>query len=268
MAVVLKEEIRDGVTLLTMHRPERLNSLNMELVTELEAALAAADADERCRVVILTGAGRGFCSGADLRGEGEQPGADAHATVQSGMRVQEAYAAVVTRMRAMRTPVIAAINGPAVGGGLAIALGADVRVAAASARFGVAMVRIGLSGGDMGISYLLPRAVGYARAFELMLTGRLFDVAEAERLGLLSRTTPNGGAVDAAVEIAEAILANSPFGVWMTKQVMWAALEAGSLQGAVEIENRSQILAIQTEDSVEAVAAYFTEKRPPRYAGR
>lgn len=268
MSTVYEERPRDGVVVLTLNRPDRLNSLTLEVVTELEAALARADVDETCRVVVLTGAGRGFCSGADLRGEGEQPGSPAQSTVPSGMRVQEAYAAVVTRLRRMRTPVIAAINGPAVGGGLAIALAADVRVAARSACFGVAMVRIGLSGGEMGISFLLPRLVGASRAFELMLTGRLFGAEEADRMGLLARVVPDGEVVDAALDIAAAILENSPFGVWMTKQVMWSALEVSSFQAAVDLENRTQILAIQTEDSLEAVAANFTEKRPPHYRGR
>lgn len=265
MQTVLVDQRIPGVSVLTLNRPARLNSMTMELVQDLHDALQAAARDRSCRVVVITGAGRGFCSGADLRDEGEQPGSDAHATVQAGMYVQEAYAGLIPRMRSMSQVVIAAVNGPAIGGGFAIALGADIRIAAESARFAVAMVRIGLTGSDMGISYLLPRYVGASRAHELMLTGRFIDVREADRIGLLSEVVPDGQALDAAMKKAAQIMANSPLGVRLTKQAMWASLECGSMQAAIELENRNQILAIQTQDSVEAVKAYFIEKRAPRY---
>jgi enoyl-CoA hydratase len=163
--------------------------------------------------------------------------------------------------------VIAAVNGAASGGGLALALASDVRVAAASARFNVAFVRIGLSGCDIGVSWLLPRLVGASRAFELLLTGRLIDAEEADRIGLVSRVVPDGSVVDAAVEIAGQIAANSPLGVWMTKEVMWSNLEVPSLQAGIDLENRTQILSSFTEDHREALAA-FLEKRPPSYRNR
>jgi len=265
---VLVDQPSPGVRVITLNRPARLNSMTMALVQGLHAALSDAALDRRCRVVILTGAGRGFCSGADLNGEGEQPGAEAHDTVQAGMVIQEAYAGLIPRMRAMPQVVIAAVNGPAIGGGLAIALGADIRIAAESAKFAVAMIRIGLTGSDMGISYLLPRYAGASRAHELMLTGRMFDVHEAERIGLLSAVVPDGQALPAALDKAAQVMDNSPLGVRLTKQAMWASLECGSMQAAIELENRNQILAIRTEDSVEAVQAYFVEKRPPRWRER
>jgi enoyl-CoA hydratase len=170
-------------------------------------------------------------------------------------------------MRALRQPVIAAVNGPAAGGGLALALASDVRLAAPAARFGVAFVRIGLSGCDIGVSWLLPRLIGASRAFELMLTGRVVDAAEADRLGLVSRVVEDRPVVDAALDVADEILANSPTGVWMTKEVMWSQLEVGSLQAGIDLENRTQIMTSMTEDLREAVTA-FVEKRPPRFGGR
>jgi enoyl-CoA hydratase len=163
--------------------------------------------------------------------------------------------------------VIAAVNGPAAGGGLALALGADIRVAAASARFNVAFVRIGLSGCDIGVSWMLPRLIGASKAWELMLTGRIIDAETADRIGLVSRVVPDGEVVDAALAIADEIIANSPFGVWMTKEVMWSNLEIGSLHAGIDLENRTQILTTFTEDMQEAMRA-FLEKRPPEFRNR
>src|SRR5689334_13064239 len=178
MSTVLASQPRPGVTLLTMNRPERLNAMSAELVTDLHAALDQVAADRSCRVVVLTGAGRGFCAGLDLQEGATPPGGEGLGRVQSGMRVQQSIARLIPHLRAVPQPVIAAVNGPASGGGLALALGCDVRVAAQSARFNVAFIRIGLSGCDVGVSWLLPRLVGASRAFEMLLTGRLIDSAE------------------------------------------------------------------------------------------
>lgn len=177
---------------------------------------------------------------------------------------QQHIAALVPRLRSLRQPVIAAVNGPAAGGGFALALASDVRVAAASARFNVAFIRIGLSGCDIGVSWLLPRLVGASAAFELLLTGRLIDAGEAHRIGIVSRVVPDGEVVDAALDIAEEIAANSPMGVWMTKEVMWSQLEVGSLQAGIDLENRTQILTSFSDDMAEAVTA-FLEKRPAHF---
>lgn len=267
MTTVLSERLSEGVTLLTLNRPERLNAMNHELVADLRSALDDVATDRSCRVVVVTGAGRGFCSGLDLQGPGEPPDADGLGDAQARFAGQQHIAGLVPKLRSLRQPVIAAVNGPAAGGGLALALACDVRVASESARFNVAFVRIGLSGCDIGVSYLLPRLVGASRAFELMLTGRFVDAAEAEGIGLVLRVVPDGQAVEAALEVAEAIRANSPFGVWMTKQVMWSNLEAGSLQAAIDLENRTQILTTFTEDQREAMLA-FLEKRPPEFGDR
>jgi enoyl-CoA hydratase len=264
---VRSEVVEEGVTLITLDRPERLNAMSIELVADLHAALDDVAADRECRVVVLTGAGRGFCAGLDLKGIGTNPAAAGLGRAAAGLTTQQHIATLVPHLRSLRQPVIAAVNGPATGGGLALALAADVRIAATSARFGVAFVRIGFSGCDIGVSWLLPRLVGASRAFELMLTGRVFDSDEADRLGLVTSVVPDEELLDRAFETARLIVGNSPFGVWLTKEVMWSNLEVGSLQAGIDLENRTQILASFTEDQQEAVAA-FLEKRPPSYRYR
>jgi enoyl-CoA hydratase/carnithine racemase len=264
MADLSVTEPTPGVRVLTMDRPERLNALSWGLVDDLHEALDDLHRSNDVRVVILTGAGRGFCSGLDLV-EAATSGssiAEGLKGVAGGMRTQEHIARLMPKMRDLRQPVIAAVNGPAFGGGLALALGSDIRIAGRSARFGVQFSRLGLSGCDIGVSYTLPRLVGSGRAFELMLTGRAFDVDEADRIGLLSEVVDDDALMDTAMEKAELLLANAPMGVVLTKQAMWANVDAPSLESALHLENRNQILASQTGDLAEAAAA-FMEKRPP-----
>jgi enoyl-CoA hydratase len=267
MSTVLLETIRPGIALLTMNRPDRLNAMSRELVGDLHARLDEIAADPSCRVVVLTGAGRGFCAGLDLKEVPSAPGSEGLGRTQAGMATQQYIASLIPHLRSLRQPVISAVNGAAAGGGLALALGSDVRIAGASARFNVAFVRVGLSGCDIGVSWLLPRLVGASRAYELMLTGRIIDAAEAERIGLVVRVVPDDELLDAALETAGQIAANSPFGVWMTKEVMWSNLETGSLQAGIDLENRTQVLASTTGDMNEALAA-FLEKRPPDFSNR
>lgn len=267
MSSVLIDHPAEGVTLLTLNRPERLNAMDADLVAALHDALDAVRQDRDCRVVVLTGAGRGFCAGLDLGGYGAAPDSEGRGPVGAGMATQQHIASLVPHLRSLHQPVIAAVNGPAAGGGLALALASDVRIAATSARFNVAFVRIGLSGCDIGVSWLLPRLIGASRAFELLLTGRIIDSAEADRIGLVTRVVPDGQVVDAALETAALIAANSPWGVRMTKEVAWSQLEVGSLQAGIDLENRTQILSSFTEDHREAIGA-FLEKRPPRFTHR
>lgn len=213
---------------------------------------------------MITGAGNGFCAGLDLGGYGTPPGADGLAGVAAGFATQTHIASLIPHLRSLPVPVIAAVNGAAAGGGLALALGSDIRVAGRSARFNVAFVRVGLSGCDIGVSWLLPRLIGASRAWELMLTGRIIESDEADRIGLVTRVVPDDGLLDSAYETAELIASNSPWGVRMTKEVGWSQLEIGSLQAGIDLENRTQILSSHTEDMQEAIAA-FLEKRPPRF---
>jgi enoyl-CoA hydratase len=264
MSTLLVDQPERGVTRITLNRPERLNAMNAELVEELHDTLTGIAADPSCRVVLLTGAGRGFCAGLDLGGYGGAPGSDGLGGVEAGFATQRHIAALVPRLRSLSQPVIAAVNGPASGGGLALALACDIRIASSSARFNVAFVRLGLSGCDIGVSWLLPRLVGASRAWELMLTGRIIEADEADRIGLVLRVVPEDMLVDAALETAGLIAANAPWGVRMTKEVMWSQLEVGSLQAGIDLENRTQVLSSMTGDMREAVAA-FLEKRAPRY---
>jgi enoyl-CoA hydratase len=255
---------RDGVALITLNRPEALNAMNAELIAGLHEAFAALRHDRSCRVIILTGAGRAFCAGLDLKQGAAPPEAAGLGRVQAGLAVQQSIATLVPTMRGMRQPIIAAVNGAASGGGFALALASDIRLAATPARFNVAFVRIGLSGCDIGVSWLLPRLIGASRAYELMLTGRFVAAEEAKAMGLVLDVVPDGTVVDAALAEAELILANSPFGVQMTKEVMWSQLEIGSLTAGIDLENRTQLLASHAGDMAEAVAA-FVEKRPPTF---
>src|SRR5919106_4571587 len=180
MPTVVIEEAKPGIRQITLNRPERLNAMNHELVSAVHDALDEVDADTSCRAVVLTGAGRAFCAGLDLKGPGSAPGTDGVGRAQAGMLSQQHIASLYTHMRRVRKPIIAAVNGAAAGGGFAFALASDIRVAAQSAKFNVAFVRIGLSGCDVGVSYLPPPVIGAAKAFELMLTGRFVDAQEAE----------------------------------------------------------------------------------------
>ncbi len=261
---VLVSYPRDDVALVTLNRPHRLNAMNQALVEGIYDACDEIDARPTLRTAIITGAGRGFCAGADLGGYGTQPGTEELGRVQRTFAVQQRITGLIPRLQRLKVPVIAPVNGPAAGGGFALVLGSDIRIAAASASFNVAFVRIGISACDIGTSWLLPRIVGAARAHELMLTGRIFDAAEAERIGLVTDLVPDADLLDAALAKADLIRANSPFGVFMTKEVMWSALEIGSYQAAVDLENRTQVLASMTADAGEAMHA-FLEKRDPDF---
>lgn len=265
-ATVRTERVRKGVDVITLDRPERLNAINHQLLDDLEAALDRSDGDGTCRVVVLTGAGRAFCAGLDLR-EMTGPASGVEGSPQGLMRHAQSVVRVVPMIRAVRKPTVAAVRGAAAGGGMAMSLACDVRVAGAGARFSAAFVKIGVSACDLGLSWILPRLIGASRAFELMLTGRTIDADEAERVGLVSKVVDDDAVLDEALDVAEAIAANSPFGVWMTKEVMWANLEVGSLAAGIDLENRTQVLGLLTEDHREAVAA-FLEKRPPRFQNR
>ncbi|MGE0384364.1 MAG: enoyl-CoA hydratase/isomerase family protein [Gammaproteobacteria bacterium] len=258
MAYVERENISPEIALLRLNRPERLNAITSDLMREFLGRLDDLAADRACRAVILTGAGRGFCAGADIKGgdpiTGTVPIWDS----------QKLFSEVTLRMRSLPQPIIAAVNGPATGGGLAFTVASDIRYAAQSARFAASFVRIGLSGCDMGTSWNLTRLVGTGRAHELLLTGRIIDADEACRIGLVLEVVPDGEVVHRAVKAAELIVQNSPLGVAMTKEVMWATTEIPGFRTAVELENRTQVLMTQTADQAEAVTA-FLEKRAPRF---
>jgi enoyl-CoA hydratase/carnithine racemase len=263
--VLVSDRIRPSVQLVTLNRPEQLNAMTAELCEALHEELDRVGRDRTCRAIVLTGAGRGFCVGVDLRGYGQSPGSDGSDPARDHLANQEHMSRLILRLRATPQPVIAAVNGPAAGLGLALALGSDIRFAASGAVLRVAFINIGVSNCDMGTSWLLPRLIGASRAHELMLTGRRVDAEEAERIGLLAEVVEPDRLLDRSLEAAEQIAAWSPWGVRLTKQGMWAALEIGSEQAAVEYEDRQQIMALHGRAPAEAVTA-FLEKRPAEFA--
>ena len=264
MPLVSVERVDPHVTLVTLDNPSRLNSMSFALVGDLYAALEEVAADGECRVVVLTGAGRAFCSGLELEHAGLPPGAEELGRHRMGMRAMAYMGGVVPAMRDIPQPIVAAIRGPAYGGGMCLSLGADIRLAGRSAVFCGAGISNGLSGTELGVSWLLPRAVGSSNAAEMLLTGKRVDADEALRIGLVSRVTDDEAVVPIAIEMAVGMCTFSPFGLALTKETMWASLEVASLRAAVDLENRTQLLAGHTGNLTEASAA-FREKRRPIY---
>jgi len=254
----------DGhVATITLNRPERLNALSFDTVLPLRDAFAAVGEDHDTWAVVLTGAGRGFCSGLDLEDHGVPPHIAGLPVSRIATRAMALFADLVPAMRDLPQPVIGAIHGAAYGGGLCLAAACDVRLAGASARFCGAGIRNGLTGTELGVSWILPRMIGAAHAFELILTGREVDAREAERIGLVSRVVPDEGLLEAALGVADEICAHSPHGVAMTKRVLWSNLETASLHAAMELESRNQLLVRMTTQNLdEAIRARKAGRKP------
>lgn len=261
---ILIERPLAGIAIVSLNRPSRLNALTRETLKSLNTALDGLAADEDCRAVVITGVGRAFCAGLDVQAANDRNKQQSSGAVDK-LFWQEHFAGLGGRLRAMPKLVVAAVNGPAAGVGMALALSADVRIATPSARFLIASVRLGLSAGESGISYLLPRMIGASRAFDILLTGRPIEAEEAERIGLVLRLAAPDDLLSQAIDYAQTVLANSPYSVAQTKKLMWDNLDA-SYPTAIAAENRTQILGTMTRDYAEATAA-FMEKRPPRFEG-
>jgi enoyl-CoA hydratase len=244
------------ITVLRLQRPERLNAISFELVTELHDTFDAIASDVDCKVVILTGAGRAFCAGLDLKDFGTPPQQGEHRHMPAGVDAQTFMSNLTVRMRDLPQVIIAAVNGPAFGGGLALACAADIRVASESARFCSAFIRTGLSGTDIGITYLLPRLIGNANGFDLILTGRDIDAAEALRMGLVSRVVADEELMDLALGYARGMAAYTASGLRTTKEVLWHNTEATSLTSAIALEARNQNLLNFAPDVREYMETY------------
>lgn len=249
------------IAVITLNRPDKLNALSSDLVEELHATLDDIAADNDCRVVVLTGSGRGFCAGLDLTDPNPPAAGGGTEFPRSGMRWQERIAALTVKLHRLRQPVIAAVNGPAYGGGFALAMASDIRIAAESARFCTQFIKLGIGGCDIGVSYTLPRIIGAGPAFDLILTARTVDAAEALRLGMVTRVSPDGQVLDDALTIAETLCGYGKFGLESTKQVLWANLDAGCLETALHVENRSQILASQSGEIRQFATAFAQRKK-------
>jgi enoyl-CoA hydratase len=260
---------RDGaVTTVVLDRPERLNALSYDVIRGLSQTLADLRGDPGQRVVVLTGAGRAFSAGIDLREQAA--GAkwdDRLGHVQERYALQQAVAELVVGLRRIPQPVIAVVSGVAAGGGLSLACAADIRIAEPAATFSAAFVRLGASGGDLGSSYFLPRIIGWDRAADLLYTGRTIDADEAERMGLVTRMTGSGQGLAAARELAAEMLAVAPMSTRMTKSLLNLSRDGATLEQMIEFENRTQILLTHTEDFAEGSRA-FAERRPPRFSDR
>jgi len=268
------ERLDDGaIVVLTINRPHRRNALDAQTLAELHRLLDSLNGDPVARVVVLTGAGDAFCAGADIKAQPDDL-IDASATPQTALQAavtsrvaitlsaQELMASAFEKIHRLRQPVIAAVNGFALGGGFALTLACDIRYAATQATFGAVFIRHGVSACDMGTSYHLPRLIGASRAAELMLTGRVFDATEAATIGLVLGVVEGGELLDIAVAKAREIARNSPLAVWMTKETMWQTVDAPSLRHALDMENRTQVMCTASGDLAQSFAAFREDGTP------
>jgi enoyl-CoA hydratase len=257
---VLIDRVEDGIVRITLNRPHRRNAIDESLIDGLHVALDTVERDQDVRAVVLTGAGRGFCAGADLKEAGDLAGRGC----VDLYRGQQRLARLSVRLHELPVPVVGAVNGVAAGGGFALAAACDLRVASTAAHFSVANVTIGVSGGEMGLSWLLPQSLGRSRATELLLTGRRLGAAEAYEWGFVNRLVePGAGDVVAeAVSLARAVAANPPFAVRLTKESLQTTATAASLREAVLLENRTQVLAVFTGDIDDAIGSFRAGGRP------
>ncbi len=256
------KEPEAGIGLITLSRPDRLNALSLDMVGELHVLFSEMIERKDLRILILTGEGRGFCSGADpkdVRLRQQFPISYPDPTVHL-IAIQKRYADLVLEMRHLPQPIIAAVNGPAAGGGMCLALAADVVIAGPRAAFTPSFINIGLSGGEMGTTFFLPQKVGSGRAAEILLTGRTVDAQEAEKIGLVSRVVEENRLLEAAMDIARILLAKSPMGLRFTKEALNLSLTAPSLEAAIEFENRNQSMCCSTADFFKAVEAFLKRK--------
>src|SRR6266508_1624064 len=265
MPFVLIEKPRPHVTLVTLNRPERMNSMAFDVMIPLRDALEEVSIDNDARVVVLTGAGHGFCSGADLEDSGTVPNIAGLTRSSIAQRSMDLLHDVIVALRKMHQPVIAAVNGAAIGGGFCLAVGADIRIASDAALFRAAGINNGLTSTELGISYLLPRAIGSSRAFDIMLSGRDVDAAEAERIGLVSRTVPQDQLLDTCYELAERIIGFSRVGIECTKRLLWSSLDAGSLSSHMDHEGHAQLYVRLTTENFEEAIRARKDGRPPVY---
>ena len=263
MRYVRVEKPRPHTSLIVMDRPERMNSMAFELIVPLREALAEVAQDNDTWCVILTGSGRAFCSGADTHSTEPPPNIEGLTLTRIATRAMSVLTELVPSMRRMPQPVICAVNGPAIGGGMCLTLGADIRIAGESAYFRAAGINNGLTSAELGLSFLLPRAIGSSRAFEIMLSGRDVSAVEAAEIGLVSRTVPDEQLLDTALDLADRINGWSTQGVSLTKRMIWSGLETGSLEAAIELESHTQLFVRMTTQNFEEATLARKEGRKP-----
>jgi enoyl-CoA hydratase len=265
MPFVLVEKPRPHISLVTLNRPERMNAMAFDVMIPLREALERVSVDNDTRVVVLTGAGDAFCAGADLEDAGVVPNIAGLTRSVIARRALELLDDVIVALRKLHQPVIAAVNGAAIGGGFCLSVAADIRLASEDAYFRAAGINNGLTSGELGISYLLPRAIGSSRAFEIMLSGRDVGAGEAERIGLVSRAVPAADLLDSCYDLAERITGYSRLGVENTKRLLWSGLEAGSLAAHMDHESHAQLYVRMTTGNFEEAIRARKEGRTPEY---
>ncbi|CAA0093387.1 putative enoyl-CoA hydratase echA12 [Zhongshania aliphaticivorans] len=253
-------EEKGAVDWVILNRPDSLNALNLEMVTALRDYFRGMATRPERRIIVLRGAGRAFCAGLDLKEEETQ---DLNSP-QQGLAFQRSIAEIYIAMRRCPQPIISLISGAACGGGLSLALASDIRIADTTAKMNCAYIRIGLSGCDMGSSYFLPRLVGASLAAELILTGKFILAQRALDIGLVSQVVELGQLENAVEEDLKLMLSNSPLGLRLSKEALNVNIDTASLEAAIALEDRNQILCSLTEDSKEGLVA-FTERRAPHY---
>jgi enoyl-CoA hydratase/carnithine racemase len=256
-------EVKDGIATLTLNRPERLNALGGSLRQDLFDAVTRAGADPEVRVMVVTGAGKGFCSGGDVKAMGEAKAGQRERPLIE--KIAPGRDRTLLAMREAPQPIIAAVNGAAAGAGMNLALGCDIRIASTTAKFTQAFVKRGLHP-DWGGTYFLPRVVGMAKACEMIFTGEVIDAAEALRLGIVSRVVAPEELLPTAYEVARRIAAGPPVAIRLAKRSLYAN-EDLDLRGALQIETMAQNICFETEDATEGIRA-FGEKRTPVFKGR
>jgi enoyl-CoA hydratase len=262
--LVLVDKPQPRTTVVTLHRPDRLNAMSIDLVIALDEVLNRVADDNDTSVVVLTGTGRGFCSGLDLKDYGVIPNIDGLTVGRIAQRSMRYYSRLILTLRRMPQPVLAAINGPAYGGGMCLACATDLRIASRTAVFNATGIVNGLTSTELAISWLLPRLIGASHSNDLLLTGREVGAEEAFRLGLVSRVVADDQLLPTALAMAAAMTRFSPYGLEMTKSILWVNLENPSLESAIEIEDRNQLMLGFTENLQEAIRA-FDQAREPVY---
>lgn len=260
----LQVDIDGQVAWVTMNRPARLNALDPALIAALNDFFGGLTARSPARVVVLRGEGRAFCAGLDLK---DMQAGGARKRVDDMLEVQKRVRDIMIAMRRCPQPIISLVQGAASGGGFALALASDIRLATPEARMNASFIRLGLSACDVGVSYFLPRMVGASVAAEYLLTGRFIDAARAHALGLVSRIGPMAEIEAEARSLADDMLRATPLGLRLTKDALGLAIDAPSLDAVIALEDRNQVLCTQGDDFAEGIAA-FLEKRAPRYGGR
>lgn len=252
------KELEPGINQITLNRPERLNAINLKMLDDFHVLYNHLLENKDIRVLIITGAGRGFCSGADLKDAALMDEAPNYFATPAAFleKIQKVYSNMIMELKRLPQPIIGAVNGAAAGGGMCIALASDILFASPEASFIASFINIGLSGGELGTSYLLPRLIGSARANEILLTGRKVDAAEAEKIGLVNKVVPREELIETALQTARMMIGKSPIGLRLTKETLTNNLDASSLEAAIELENRNQTICAFSGDFSKAVGDF------------